>query len=66
MTDRLHQGRAVQVPADRIVATVSAWLAELGVDSPLVEEFAQAVNRGDWPLAHHIADLLSVEITKAA
>src|SRR6201998_1469296 len=36
ITDRLHDGRTVRVPGNRIGCTVSAWLAELGVDSPMV------------------------------
>lgn len=63
VTYSLHDGRAAHVTGDRIVATVSTWLAELGVESPMVEELAEAVNRGDWPVAHRIADILSVEIT---
>jgi hypothetical protein len=31
VTDRLHNGRAVQVPGNEIAPTVSAWLAEFGV-----------------------------------
>ena len=42
ITDRLHQGHAVQVPGDEIAPTVSAWLAELGAHSTLVEDLARA------------------------
>ena len=66
VTDRLHRDRMACVPADRIVATVSAWLADLDVESPFVDELARAVHAGNWPAAHSIADYLSVEITLAA
>ena len=66
LTDRLHDGRTAHVPADAIVATISAWLAELGAASPLVEDLAQAVRVDDWPKAHHVADYLSLEVTVAA
>ena len=45
VTDRLHEGRTVEVPCHQIVTTVSAWLAELGAHSPLVEDLARAVRR---------------------
>ena len=41
VTDRLHDGRAVQVPGHQIAPLVSAWLAELGADSPLVQDLAR-------------------------
>ena len=66
LTDRLHDGRTVQVPADELVGTVSAWLAELGAASPLVEDLAHAVRTADWPKAHALSDYLSVEVTVAA
>jgi hypothetical protein len=66
LTDRLHNGRKVQVREDEIVATVSLWLAELGVHSPLVESLARAVREGDWPAAYVIADFLSVDVAVAA
>ena len=40
VADRLHQGRAVRVTSDEIAATVSAWLAELEVDTSMVDELA--------------------------
>ena len=64
--DRLHAERTVYIPADEIAATISAWLAELGAHSPLVEDFARAVRAGDWPAADGIAGYLSVEVTVAA
>jgi hypothetical protein len=66
VTDRLHEGRTVRVPCGGIGATVSAWLAELGADSALVEELAGAVCAGDWPTAYAIGDRLSVDVTVAA
>ena len=66
LTDRLHDGHTAQVPAHQITATVSAWLAELGVHSPLVDELACAVRYGDWPAAHALGECLAVEIAVAA
>ena len=66
VTDRLHRDHMARVPADRIVATVSAWLAELGVESPFVDELARTVHAGNWPAVHGIADFLSVEIALVA
>lgn len=63
VTDRLHDGRTVRVPGDEIAATVSAWLAELGTHSPLVEDLARAARAGDWPAAHAIGEHLSVHVT---
>jgi hypothetical protein len=65
VTDRLHPGRTVYVPAREVASTVSAWLAELGIHSPLVTELARAVQAGDWPAAHAIAEHLSVDVTLA-
>jgi hypothetical protein len=64
VTDRLHEGRTV--PAHEIATTVSAWLAELGAHSPLVDDLARAVHAGDWPAALGIGDYLSVDVTVAA
>jgi hypothetical protein len=66
VTDRLHEGRTVFVPGPAIPATVSAWLAELGVDSPLVGDLGDAIRAGDWPTAHGIASYLAVEVVVAA
>ena len=66
VTDRLHRGRIAYVPADRIVATVSAWLAELGAESTSVDDLAKAVRAGNWPAAHSIAEYLSVEVAFVA
>ena len=54
------------MPAHEIATTVSAWLAELGVHSPLVDELARAVDAGDWAAALGIGDYLSVDVTVAA
>jgi hypothetical protein len=66
VTDRLHGRRTVYVPGPAIAATVSAWLAQLEVDSPLVADLADAICAGDWPTAHGIASYLSVEVAVAA
>jgi hypothetical protein len=66
VTDRLHDGRTVDVPCHQIVTTVSAWLAELGAHSPLVEDLARAVQVGDWPAAYAIGECLSVDVAVAA
>jgi hypothetical protein len=63
VTDHLGDGRIVRVPGDEIAATVSAWLAELGTHSPLVEDLARAARAGDWPAAHAIGEHLSVDVT---
>ncbi|WP_136245641.1 hypothetical protein [Mycobacterium intracellulare] len=65
VTDRLHCGRAAQVTGDEIGNTVAEWLADLGVHSPMVEDLTRAVRVGDWPLAHRLANFLSVDITLA-
>ena len=58
VTDRLHDGRAVQVPGHQIAPIVSAWLAELGADSPLVQDLAQAARVGDWASACAVGNQL--------
>lgn len=63
LTDHLGDGRTVRVPGDEIATTVSAWLAELGTHSPLVEDLARAARAGDWPAAHAIGEHLSVDVT---
>lgn len=65
VSDRLHAGRAVWVSSDQIATTVSGWLAELGADSPMVDDLARAVRAGDWPAAHALQDILSVQVTAA-
>ena len=65
LRDCLHAGRIVEVPAERIALIVSTWLAELGVTSPLAQELARAVDSGDWPNAHALAECLSVEVAIA-
>lgn len=66
VTDRLRAGRSVQVSGDQIAATVSAWLTELGTDSPLVEDLARAVQAEDWSEANEIGEQLSVQVTSIA
>ena len=66
VTDRLHKGRTVQVPGHEIAPIVSAWLAELGAHSPLVEDLARAACVGDWAAARAVGDRLSVDVTVAA
>ena len=66
LTDRLHDGRTVRVPGNRIGSTVSTWLAELGADSPRVNDLARAVCSGDWPAAYVIGEHLSVDVAIAA
>lgn len=63
VTNQLSDGRSVQVSGDEIGATVSAWLTELGTDSPLVDDLVRAVQAGDWPSAHAIGEHLSVLVT---
>jgi len=64
--DRLHEGRTVNVAGPEIAATVAAWLADLDVNSPLVEQFARAARLGDWAVAHAIGEHLSVDISYVA
>ena len=66
ITHRLHKGRTADVRCSEIPSTVSAWLAELGVQSPLVEDLARAVRADDWPAAHAIGEFLSVDVAVAA
>ncbi len=66
ISDRLHEGRIVDVAGDEIATTVSAWLAEMGAHSALVDDLARAANAGDWPATHAIAEYLSVDVAVAA
>lgn len=66
LTDRLHEGHRVEASADQIPSIVSAWLAELGVGSPLVDELARAVWTANWPAAHALADQLDVDVVPLA
>ncbi|MEE6179725.1 hypothetical protein [Mycobacterium sp. 050134] len=66
VTDRLHSERTVAVPGHQIAATVSAWLAELGVHTPLVDDLARAACIGDWATAYAVGERLSVDVTPAA
>ncbi|MGA8249276.1 MAG: hypothetical protein WB989_01005 [Mycobacterium sp.] len=65
LSDPLHDGHMAQVPIHQITATVSAWLAEVGAHSPLVDDLARGVRGGDWPAAHALGECLSVEIAIA-
>lgn len=65
LTDRLHAGHKVCVSVKGIATTLTAWLAELDVRSPLVEDFEHAVCNGDWPTTYAIAEHLSVDIAVA-
>ncbi len=66
VTDRLHEGRTVRVPVNAIGPTVSAWLADLGANSPMVDDLARAVRNGDWPAAYAVGEHLSVHVAVAA
>lgn len=66
LTDRLREGRSVHVSGEEIATTVSAWLAELGAHSPLVDDLARAVHAGDWPAAAALGEYLCVDVTMAA
>jgi len=66
VTDRLHDERTVRLPANAIGPTVSAWLAELGANSPMVDDLARAVRNGDWPAAYAVGEHLSVHVALAA
>lgn len=63
VSDRLHAGRTADVPGHHIASTVAAWLAELGVESPLVDELARAAQAGDWPAVYSVGEHLSVDVT---
>jgi hypothetical protein len=66
ISHRLRRGRSVDVRSNEIATTVSAWLAEFGVRSPLVEDLARAVRDDNWPAAHAIGEFLSVDVAVAA
>jgi hypothetical protein len=65
VSQRLRGGHTADVPADAIATTVSGWLAELGADSPLVDDLEKAVQAGDWAVARAIGEYLSVDVTVA-
>jgi len=65
VSQRLRAGLTVEVPAHAIAATVAAWLAELGVNSPLAADLEKAVHAGDWPAARALGEYLSVDVTVA-
>ena len=66
LTYRLRQGLTADVRSHEIATTVSGWLAEFGVRSPLVEDFARAVDADNWPAAHAIGEFLSIDVAVAA
>jgi hypothetical protein len=66
IVDQIHDRHAVGITADRVAETVTGWLAELDVQSPLAEELARATQRGDWPTTHTICDQLSIDLMIAA
>ncbi|MUM35218.1 hypothetical protein FZI93_27990 [Mycobacterium sp. CBMA361] len=66
IVDQLHDRHAVGVTGDSVAATVAGWLAELDVQSPLVEELAYATRRGDWPTTPTICEQLSTDVMIAA
>jgi hypothetical protein len=66
VTNCLREGRTVEVPGNQVATTVSAWLAELGASSPLVEDLARAVDADDWPAARALGEYLSVDVALAA
>ncbi len=66
VTQCLQDVRTAEVAAHEIATTVCSWLAELGADSPLVDELARAVRNGDWAATHAIGEYLSVDVTVAA
>lgn len=65
LTDRLHTGHTARVTAAEITATVSSWLADVGAQSPLVEDLARAVRIGDWAATHALGERLSVAVAVA-
>jgi hypothetical protein len=65
LTHRLLRGHTADVRCHEIAAIVSAWLAEFGVRSPLVDDLARAVRADNWPAAHAIGEFLSVDIAVA-
>jgi hypothetical protein len=65
VSQRLRGGLTVEVPAEAIAPTISAWLAELGADSPLVEDLEKAIHAGDWSAARAIGEYLSVDVSAA-
>ncbi len=66
ITHRLWRGRSADVKSHEIATTVSGWLAELGVRSPLVEDLARAVRTDNWRAANAIGAFLSVDVAVAA
>jgi hypothetical protein len=64
--DRLHKDRVVNVPGSEIASIVGAWLADLGVQSPWVDQLAGAIQADDWATVRAVCDHLSVDVSYAA
>ncbi|MDR3660823.1 MAG: hypothetical protein P4L86_10565 [Mycobacterium sp.] len=65
VVDRLRGRRAEEVPGEQIAATVSSWLAELGVDTPLIDALESAAQSRDWPTVYALGERLSVDVMVA-
>ena len=63
LADRLDDG---PVSGDEISATVSAWVAQLGAGSPLVDDLSRAVSSRDWLATHTVGERLAFDISTAA
>ncbi len=50
---------------EQIAATVSAWLAELGVETPLIDALESAAQQQDWPTVYALGERLSVDVMVA-
>lgn len=65
VVDRLHGRRADEVPGEQIAATVSSWLAELDVDTPLIDALESAAQSQDWPTVYALGERLSIDVMVA-
>ena len=65
IVDRLHAGHVTRVSGERIAATVSNWLAELGIDTPMAQELGLAAMAGQWQRVHALEDVLSIDVVAA-
>ena len=65
VVDRLHGRRAEEVPGEQIAATVSSCLAEMVVDTPLIDALESAAQSRDWPTVYALGERLSVEVMVA-
>ena len=64
IADLLHEGRTVRVASDDIVTTVSAWLAELDTQSPMVEDLVHAVCTDNWSAVYGSGKRVSVDVDR--